>query len=483
MSDLDSRRVDTGNNHDTSKLPRAHRQSNHLRSERTRRGFRLAIEGSSGSLDGELKIPCSKYHAHRALILASLTPGKTVINGLSDAGHVRYTIQALRSLGTKIKIDKDTFTVEGGPYSPVSPQVNVGSSGTTLYFLSGLASLSDKPITIIGQRYFQRRPIKPLLNALADLGVELDSPNGCPPISVKPVRPAGGIVRISGMLSQWISGLLLLAPFCTRHSTIIVEGPFNERSYVDLTLRMMGQFGLEVDVTDDGYRFEIPPNQQPSPAVITLPPDIGSAAFGLAATALHPSDVLLRGLRSPKAAETDHPEAELLDIISDMGLPMDVDPAAGFVRVRHSGIELSPIAVDCRSVPDMLPILSVLATFARGESYLSNVEHVRLKESDRVSAMLQLNQMGGDVELRGDQLICGGVDELKGAELSSFNDHRVLMALAIAASRAKGESRLTYPNAYKISYPRFLNEMNGIGMKMSVEVGSVNFETPEVGNG
>jgi 3-phosphoshikimate 1-carboxyvinyltransferase len=123
----------------------------------------------------------------------------------------------------------------------------------------------------------------------------------------------------------------------------------------------------------------------------------------------------------------------------------------------------------------MLPILSVLATFALGESYLSNVAHVRLKESDRVSAMLQLNQMGGDVELRGDQLICRGVDELKGAELSSFNDHRVLMALAIAASRAKGESRLTYPNAYKISYPRFLNEMNGIGMKMSVEVGSINF--------
>lgn len=482
MSDLDSRRVDAGNNHDASKLPRVRYQSNRPESERARQGFRLAIEGSSGSLAGELKIPCSKYHAHRALILASLTPGQTIINGLSDAGHVRHTIQALRSLGTKIKIDKDTFTVEGGPYSPTTSEVNVGSSGTTLYFLSGLASLSDKPVTIVGQRYFQRRPIRPLLNALSDFGVELDSPNGCPPILVKPVRPAGGTVRISGMLSQWISGLLLLAPFCSRHSTIVVEGPFNERSYVDLTLRMMAQFGLEVVVADDGCRFEIPPNQQPRPATVTLPPDIGSAAFGLAATALHPSDVLLHGLRSTKAQETDHPEAELLDIISEMGLPMEFDPVTGFVRVRHSGIELSPIAVDCRSVPDMLPILSVLSTFAQGESYLDNVEHVRLKESDRVSAMLQLNRMGGNLQVRGDRLICRGVDELRGAELSSFNDHRVLMALAIAASRAKGKSRLTYPNAYKISYPRFLNEMNGIGTKMSVQVGSVHFEADEVDN-
>lgn len=381
--------------------------------------MRLLVKQTAGPLEGELVIPSSKYHAHRALILASLAPGTSRIEGLSDAGHVRYTIQALRRLGTTIDVDGDTFIVRGGPYRPARPDVSVGSSGTTLYFLTGLASLATAPVTIVGQKYFQRRPIGPLLNALSGLGVELSSADGCPPISVRPRRPAGGTVTISGTLSQWISGLLLLAPFATGRSVINVDGVLNERSYIDLTVRMMRQFGLQVDVSEDWRRFEIP-------------------------------------------------EADLLDIIQAMGLPMRREPG-GTVRVRHDGISLRPVEADCRSVPDMLPVLSALATFAEGTSVLENVAHVRLKESDRVSAMLQLNRMGGRLEQHADRLICHGVGGLTGADLSSFNDHRVLMSLAVAASRAEGESRLTYPNAYRISYPRFLHEMNAVGLEMSIE--------------
>jgi cyclohexanecarboxylate-CoA ligase len=430
---------------------------------------RLLVKEAVSPLAGEFAIPSSKYHAHRALILASLAPGTSRIHGLSDAGHVRYTISALRRLGTQIDVDGDTFIVRGGQYRPARPDVSVGSSGTTLYFLTGLASLASAPVTITGQKYFQRRPIGPLLKALTGLGVMLSSPDGCPPISVMPRRPTGGQVSIAGTLSQWISGLLLLAPFATGPSVITVEGDLNERSYIDLTIRMMAQFGLHVEVGDDWHRFEIEPDQQARPATVTLPPDVGCAAFGLAATALHPSDVLFRGLSALSASETDHPEADLLDIVRQMGLPMTRDPGTGLVRVSHGGIRLRPVEVDCRSVPDMLPVLSVLATFAEGTSVLDNVAHVRLKESDRVSAMLQLNRMGGKLEQRGDKLICHGVAGLAGADLSSFNDHRVLMSLAVAASRAEGESRLTYPNAYRISYPRFLHEMNAVGIDMSVE--------------
>lgn len=429
--------------------------------------MRLAVKGSLGPLAGELTIPVSKYHAHRALVLASLAPGTSRIHGLTDAGHVWHTIRALRRLGTAIDIDGDTFCVQGGQYRPKGEHVSVGSSGTTLYFLTPLAALATSPVTIVGQKYFQRRPIRPLLDALTALGVRLDSPTGTPPISVAPHRPTGGRVSIPGTLSQWISGLLLVAPFATGTSVIEVTGPFNERSYVDLTISMMRQFGLAVHAGEDGRTFTIEPGQQPRPATVHLPPDIGSAAFGLAATALHPSDVLFRGLRSVTAAETDHPEADLLDILAGMGVPMRRDPASGFVRVTHDGLRLSPVTVDCRRVPDMLPVLSVLASQADGTSELDSVAHVRLKESDRVAAMLQLNRMGARLELRGERLLCHGVDSLRPADLSAYNDHRVLMALAIAASRADGESRLTYPNAYKISYPRFLDEMNSIGMSMS----------------
>ncbi|ABK52964.1 3-phosphoshikimate 1-carboxyvinyltransferase [Acidothermus cellulolyticus 11B] len=431
--------------------------------------MRLIVKETVGELTGELAIPNSKYHAHRALILASLADGTSYIHGLSDAGHVRYTIGALRALGTRIDVDGNTFVVRGGPYRPRRADVSVGSSGTTLYFLTGLAGLADAPVRIVGQRYFQRRPIRPLLAALQALGMQVGSATGCPPIEVRPGRPRGGRVTIAGTLSQWISGLLLLAPFAAATTVIEVDGELNERSYIDLTIRMMREFGLHVDAAPDGRRFEVPPNQTPRPATVTLPPDVGAAAFGLAVTALHPSDVLFRGLPALSASETDHPEADLLDIVAGMGLPMRIDPDAGVVRVTHHGIDLAPIDVDCRSVPDMLPILSVLATFAKGRSRLRNIAHVRLKESDRVAAMLQLNRMGGRLEQRGDELVCDGVDRLVGADLSSFNDHRVLMALAVAASRAEGETRLTYPNAYRISYPRFLDEMNGIGVAMSVE--------------
>ncbi|GAA5199425.1 3-phosphoshikimate 1-carboxyvinyltransferase [Rugosimonospora acidiphila] len=428
-------------------------------------------------------IPCSKYHAHRALILASLAPGTSYIKGLSDAGHVRHTIGALRKLGTRIEVRGDEFVVHGGQYSPRQQQVSVGSSGTTLYFMTGLVSLADAPVTVVGQKYFQRRPIGPLLEALSTLGVRLDSPTNCPPIEVQPKRPTGGHVRIPGTLSQWISGLLLLAPFATGPSTVTVEGEFNERSYIDLTIRMMAQFGLHVDVSEDGRRYEIAGNQEARPASLTLPPDIGAAAFGLAATALHPSDVLFRGLPAVPWEQVDHPESDLLRLVAEMGLPMTPDPETGLVRVRHDGVELSPIEVDCRSVPDMLPVLSVLSAFgARGTTVLDNVAHVRLKESDRVSAMLQLNRMGGRLEARDDQLLVHGVgiDKLAGADLSSFNDHRVLMALAIAGTRAEGETRLTYPNAYRISYPRFLDEMNAIGLDLSTAPGGRESRTTQV---
>jgi 3-phosphoshikimate 1-carboxyvinyltransferase len=431
--------------------------------------MRLLVKHATGPVSGELLIPNSKYHAHRALILASLAPGVSRIDGLSDAGHVRYTISALRSLGTEITTEGDTFVVRGGPYRPATSEVSVGSSGTTYYFLTGLASLATAPVTIIGQRYFQRRPITPLLAALEQMGVSLESAAGCPPIAVRNQRPAGGHVRIAGTLSQWISGLLLLAPFATGPSVIEVEGQLNERTYIDLTIRMMKDFGLHVAASPDGKRYEIEGGQQIRPADVTLPPDIGSAAFGLASVALHPADVLFRGLRTTSGAETDHPEADLLDIVAEMGLPMTTDPETGFVRVRHDdGLTLRPVRVDCRLVPDMLPVLSTLASAADGTTVLDNIAHVRLKESDRVSAMLQLNQMGGDLEVRGDSLHITGVPALSGADLSSFNDHRVLMALAIAGTRADGETRLTFPNAYRISYPRFLEEMNGIGMSMSV---------------
>jgi cyclohexanecarboxylate-CoA ligase len=404
-------------------------------------------------------------------MLASLAEGESRIKGGVAARHVQSTIEVLTGLGTQIERTGDGFLVRGGlPYRPLRDTVSVGSSGTTLYFMIGLASLADSPVTLTGQKYFQRRPVGPLLEALGTMGVELSSANATPPITVQPKRPGGGRVSIAGTLSQWISGLLIVAPFAGGPTTIEVEGTLNEQPYVELTVNMMRDFGLEVGVSDDWRRFEIEPNQVARPAEITLPPDIGSLAFGLAATSIHPSDVFFHGVSEIDGARVDHPEAHFLDVVAEMGLPMELDPAAGGVRVRHDGVRLHGVEVDCRPMPDMLPVLATIGQFAEGETRFSNVAHVRLKESDRVVSMLQLNRMGGDVEEQGDELVVRGIaGELTGSPLSSFNDHRVHMSLTVAASRARGESSLTYPNAYRISYPGFLDDMRSMGLDLSIE--------------
>ncbi|MFT8395235.1 3-phosphoshikimate 1-carboxyvinyltransferase [Propionibacterium sp.] len=445
--------------------------------------MRLKIEGTTDRLVGQLDVPVSKYHAHRALMLAALAPGVSRISGRSRTRQVDWTVQALRHLGVQVDVHEDGYVVHGvGGHFAVSGSartgahpgvIDIGSSGTTLYFLAGLVCLAETPTTVTGMKYVQNRPIRALLQALLDMGVDLHSERGdwCIPVQVQPGRPAGGDVSIKGTLSQWVSGLLILAPFAQHDTTVhIVDGPLNERTYVDLTIRMMRHWGFTVEADEDYRTFHVPAGQQGHAADYTIPADIGASAFGIAVAAIHPSDVLFRGQTAITAAEADHPEADFLDIAASMGIDMRRDEKTGFLRVRSEGSPLAPFEANCRDTPDLLPVLATMASFAEGTSKLTDVGHVRLKECDRVAAMLQLNRLGGNLEQDADELRITGTSRapLHGAELSSFNDHRVLMSLAVAATCADSPSTLTYPRAYRISYPAFLEQMNGIGLNMSV---------------
>src|SRR5436309_1288860 len=168
-----------------------------------------------------------------------------------SARHVTFTVHALRALGTKIEAVGDAWRVTGGGFSPREDVVSAGSSGTTLYFLLGLAALGDRPVRFVGQRYFRRRPIGPLLRALKRMGIRLEYEDQHLPVTVHPGRPYGGRIRIDGTLSQWISGLLMLAPFAHEPTTIEITGELNERPYLELTLEMMRQVGLEDSVGED----------------------------------------------------------------------------------------------------------------------------------------------------------------------------------------------------------------------------------------
>ncbi len=396
-------------------------------------------------------------------MLAALAPGESTISDRTTARHVGFTLQALRALGVRIAPTGTGWRVSGGAFSPPGDVVPVGSSGTTLYFLLGLACLGDRPVRFVGQRYFRRRPIGPLLRALQRLGVELEYEGQHLPVTVHPGRPRGGRIRIDGTLSQWVSGLLMLAPFAESPTTIEVTGELNERPYLELTLELMRDFGLEVQVREDWRRFDIEPGQKAIARDVVLPPDIGSAVFGLAACALHPSRVTFRSA----VPIHGHPEASVLGELSSVGVPMEFSPDGLAIRVEHDGTPPVAGRLDCRDIPDMVPILCTLASRARGRTVLSHVSHVRLKESDRVVSMLQLRKMGAQVEFDGNDMEFEGVDALRGASLSSYNDHRVLMALAVAGSTADGVTELSYPHAYRISYPEFVDHMNALGVPIA----------------
>ena len=453
--------------------------------------MRLQVQPAASPLHGYLDIPVSKYHVHRALILAALADGRSRIRGVSTTRQVGWTIDALRALGVGIEQRGDAYIVDGCAGRPRltdyqhagtdAPHglIDVGSSGTSLYFLVGLVSLADRPVTVTGMKYLRNRPIEALLRALLQMGTKLQTlhEDWRLPVQVQPQRPSGGHVEMPGTLSQWLSGVLLLAPFATSDTTVhITGGPLKERTYVELTITMMARWGLRVDHDDDWLTFHIPADQSAHPAQSTVPSDIGASAFGVAAAAIHPSDVLFHGQRVVRGCETDHPEGHFLDIARQMGVDLFRDPDTGLARVVSDGSPLRPIELDCGTVPDLLPVLSAMACFAEGTSRLYNVSHIRLKETDRVAAMLQLNKLGAHLSQGEDELrITGirqrpgpGAEHLHGAELSSFNDHRVLMSLAVAATRATSPSTLTYPRAYRISYPTFLEEMHRIGMNMSV---------------
>jgi 3-phosphoshikimate 1-carboxyvinyltransferase len=426
---------------------------------------RLLVGRAQRELQGEIAIPPSKYHAHRALMLAALAAGESTIHERTSARHVGFTVQALRALGVKVATGGPGWSVTGdGGFSPVADEVPVGSSGTTLYFLLGLACLGDRPVTFVGQRYFRRRPIGPLLRALQRLGVKLDYDGQHLPVTVHPGAPRGGRIRIDGTLSQWVSGLLLLAPFARESTTIEISGELNERPYLELTLAMMRDFGLEVAAREDWRRFDIAPGQRAVPREVVLPPDIGSAVFGLAACALHPSRVTFRSV----VPIDGHPEASVLGELHSVGVPMSFTADGRAIEVQHDGTPPVAGRLDCRDIPDMVPILSTLASRARGRTVLSHVAHVRLKESDRVASMLQLRKMGARVDFDGNDLEFHGVEQLNGAPLSSYNDHRVLMALAVAGSTATGVTELSYPHAYRISYPEFVDHLSALGVPIAV---------------
>ncbi len=391
----------------------------------------------------------SKSDAHRLLFCAALAdaPTEIVVGEGELSADIRATIGCIRALGGKVDERGDTLCVTPIDRGvPTRPRVcDCGESGSTARFLLPIAAVLGKasPITLVGHGRLPERPFAPLCDAMRAGGAVLDR-------DLLPITAAGGLrageYRIAGNISsQYITGLLLALPLLGEESRIILTSPLASSGYVEMTISTLARFGIPVALNADG--FSIAAARYTSPGRITAEGDWSNAAFWLCAGAIG-GEITVEGL-SPDSRQGDRRIAEIL---RDFGAEVAVCGDRVTVSRRH----LRGLTLSVDEIPDLVPVLAVVAALAEGESRFTDAGRLRLKESDRlatVSAMLC--NLGGDARIEGDSLIVRGRKSLLGGSVDSAGDHRIAMAAAVAALGASSPIRILGAEAVSKSYPAF----------------------------
>lgn len=348
----------------------------------------------------------------------------------------------MRRLGADIKLEENTAYVSGIAEPPAEAVIDCGESGSTLRFIIPIAAALGVKTTFIGHGKLPQRPITPYLEELPKHGVSFDY-SGTMPFTVSGKLTAGEY-RIGGDISsQFITGLIFALSVTEGDSSIVLTSHLESKPYVDITVSCLADFGCAVTETDNGYAVR--GRERLAPCSCEVEGDWSQAAFFEVANALG-SSVDIQGLNE-KSVQGDK---KILEICRDM-------------VYNKNGI-LKSFELDCSDIPDLVPILAVLASFCQGTSRIYNVARLRIKESDRLAAMTEcLNKLGGRVTANEDSLVIEGVDHLIGGEIDSFNDHRIAMAMAIASTRCTAPLRINGAECVSKSYPDFWEDFRRLG--------------------
>jgi 3-phosphoshikimate 1-carboxyvinyltransferase len=416
------------------------------------------------AVSGEVSAPPSKSYTHRAVILASLAAGESVIQNLLISDDTLHTIDAGRSLGADIELKDDRLIITGtGGKIRVGDGQNIfaGNSGSTIRMIAPLAALGQGRVILDGDSRLRQRPIGDLLSALNSLGVHARSLEGndCPPIEIQGGRLTGGEVTISGVASsQHISALLMIAPYTEEGVSIKIAGGLHSRPYIDITLDIMQALGVRA--VNKGYKeFMVKGNQEYQARDYRIEGDYSSAAYFFAAGAIGGKAVTVKNLRADSAQGDKY----LLNILSKMGC--SVEHQKEKIKISRNK-ELSGITIDMGDYPDLVPTVAVVAAYARGKTKITNIAHLRFKESDRIGdTAAELGKMGIKTEVSDDSIVVYG-GKPKGSELEAHADHRLAMSLATAALFANGSSIINSAEAVSKSYPQFFAELKKLGAKI-----------------
>lgn len=422
----------------------------------------LEVPVLGGPFDVVARPPGSKSETNRAVILAALAQGRTILRGaLTEADDAEVMVAAVRALGATVDISGDTLTIVGvGGRWPVGPKgvtLDLHNSGTSTRFLAAAAMLSGGPVTITGNERMKQRPIGELAEALHNLGAHIEwlGEPGCPPMTIMP--PAGGLPRDvelsfdSPKSSQFVTALLMLGPWVTGGITVRITGNVTSSPYLRMTLDLLDRVGATVRSTEDLRLMRVSPEDRPGLGGFTLDiePDASGATYLWTAAALIPG---ARAMVSGLGADAMQGDALFAGLLERMGAKVEVGANASAGTAVVGPLTLRPILADLAPMPDTAMSLAVAACFAPGTSVIRGLKTLRIKETDRIEALrVELGKLGVLVEVgvQGDDETmtitppAGGLDRSASAprvEFDTYDDHRMAMSLGLIG--------LVRPNVY-----------------------------------
>jgi len=425
----------------------------------------MDITITESTVEGTAQAPPSKSYTHRAVLAAGYADGAVVRDPLVSA-DTKATMRAVEAYGGSVSLAEDESTVEvtgfdGRPETP-DDVIDCANSGTTMRLVTATAALQDNLTVLTGDESLRSRPQGPLLDAIEQLDGDAESTrrNGQAPLVVGG-GVDGGAVEIPGdVSSQYITALLMAGAVSPDGVDIDLTTELKSSPYVDITLEVLEAFGVDAEKTDAGFTVDGGQSYTPAGGDYNVPGDFSSMSYLLAAGALAAED----GLRVTSAFPSAQGDAAIVDILDRMGADLDWDEENGEITVSQS--DLTGIEVGVEDTPDLLPTIATLGAAADGVTRITDAEHVRYKETDRVSAMAEeLTKMGAEVEEHQDELFVYGADsDLVGTTVEGRADHRIIMSLAVAGLVADGETTVTGAEHVDVSFPNFFDVLDSLGV-------------------
>lgn len=407
-------------------------------------------------LKGKINIPPSKSMCHRAIIAAALSDAESNLENIIFSDDINATIDAMRVLGANInKIGAGSLRISGGlPKSLNDINIDCKESGSTLRFLIPIALVAHTKVAFSGSGKLVSRPLDTYYKIFKEQNIKYSTNNGELPLKIDG-QLSSGVYEVEGNISsQFITGLLYALPLLDGDSKIVIINDLESKAYVDLTLDILKKFGIEV-FNKDYKEFIIKGNQNYSTRDYIVEGDFSQAAFwlvgGLLGEEIDSLGIDLLSLQGDKV---------ILDLIKKMSGDIKIDK----FQAKTKSSMVKGITIDASQCPDIVPILAVLASIGQGETRIINAARLRIKESDRLKAIsTELNKLGANVVELEDGLIINGTSSLKGGVVSSWNDHRIAMALAIATIKCTEEVIITNSDCVNKSYPHFWDDFKALG--------------------